>query len=102
MGDFMATLKDERIDRITRHIRQAITTRFKGPTDQRDPRVIARAEAGSLTHVWDDSLSERDNHAAAALALADRHGWLGRGDELACGGTGDGYVFVLVPRGGAS
>lgn len=82
---------------IAEQRRQAIVTRFRGPTNVRGSRIIASCEAGRIMVDCDDRLDIAENHAAAAAMLADKMGWRER-DELACGGTKDGYVFVLVPR----
>lgn len=58
-------------------MRQAIVTRFLGPTDYRGARVKASADAGSVTLSWDDSLDVADNHRAAALALVAKLEWSG-------------------------
>ena len=59
-------------------MRQAIVTRYYGPTDHRGSRVIARACAGSATVPWDHALDCEANHTAAAQALADKLGWKGK------------------------
>jgi len=71
--------------------RQAIVTRYHGPTNVRGSRVKATAEAGSVTLSWDDALDSYANHAAAAMALANKFGW---GGIWYGGGTTNGYVFV--------
>ena len=77
--------------------RQAITTTYRGPTDYKGSRVIARCEAKRVSVPWDDALDQAQNHAAAALQLMDQLGWSERND-LVMGGTGAGYVFVQVPK----
>lgn len=77
--------------------RQAITTSYRGPTDTRGSRVIARCEAKRISVSWDDALDIGANHAAAAMQLMDQLGLSERCD-LVMGGTGDGYVFVQVPK----
>lgn len=74
-------------------MRQAIVTKWFGPTNSRGSRVKAKAAAGSITVSWDYGLNVADNHAAAARALADKLGWPG---AWVGGGTPgeDGYVFV--------
>lgn len=74
-------------------MRQAIATKFLGPTNSRGARVKASAEAGSLTVSWDYALGIEANHAAAARALALKLGWSGHwhGGGL----PGSGFVFVL-------
>ena len=77
-------------------IRQAITTSYRGPTDSRGSRVIARCDAMRITVPWDHALDPQANHAAAALQLATRLGWHAR-NHLVGGAIADGYVFVLTP-----
>jgi hypothetical protein len=49
-------------------VRQAIQTRFLGPTDRRGAHIKAFASAGSLTLPWDQRLNPEGNHTAAARA----------------------------------
>jgi hypothetical protein len=74
-------------------MRQAITTKYLGPTNFRGSRIKATAQAGSVTVSWDDALDVVANHTKAAEALADKYGWTGRFH----GGANDtdGYVFVI-------
>lgn len=74
-------------------MRQAIVTKYLGPTNHRGSRVKATAQAGSITVSWDHALSVEDNHKAAARALVTRWGWDG---DWHGGATpdGGGYVFV--------
>jgi hypothetical protein len=58
-------------------MRQAITTRWHGPTNTRDTRVRATCQAGSLTLPWDSNLSIAENHILAARALLTRLDWTG-------------------------
>lgn len=78
---------------------QAIETKYLGPTDKLNARVKAKAQAGSITLIWDDDLNTEQNHAAAAIALANKWGWLndeyGK-RELHVGATMDGYCFVFT------
>jgi hypothetical protein len=75
-------------------MRQAIVTKFHGPTNHRGARVKATADAGSVTVSWDHSLCIEANHRAAALALASRYGW--PLDMVGGGLPGSGYVFVYA------
>lgn len=80
-------------------MRQAIVTKYLGPTDHRGSRVSARAAAGRFTIPWDSALDTPANHRKAARGLADRFGWLDLNDLV--GGSlpdSSGYAFVLVPR----
>ncbi len=75
-------------------IRQAITTTYKGPTNHRGARIVARAQAGSITvpYAYDSEIAE--NHVAAAKALQAKWEWAG---SLVTGVNHDGdYVHVLV------
>lgn len=73
-------------------MRQAITTKFLGPTNTLGARVKATAEAGSVTIAWDYALGIEANHRAAARQLALKLGWTGHwhGGGL----PGAGFVFV--------
>lgn len=73
-------------------MRQAIMTAFLAPTNHRPARVKATADAGSITVSWDHALGVDDNHKRAAMALADKLGWLGHwhGGSL----PGSGFAFV--------
>lgn len=75
-------------------MRQAITTKYLGPTNHRGARIKASAQAGSVTVSWDHSMSPQQNHVEAARALALVYGW----DGVWIGGAlphGTGYAFVL-------
>lgn len=76
-------------------MRQAIETRYAGPTNHSGARVIVRAQAGRMTVSWDHALDVDQNHAAAAKAFAERYRWFGR---WVGGGnaTGTGNTFVNV------
>ena len=45
---------------------QAITTKYLGPTDTRDSRIIVRSASGRMTVAWAHELDIEDNHARAA------------------------------------
>ena len=76
-------------------IRQAIVTKYIGPSNVRGSRIKASAAAGSVTLHYDSSLNTEDNHAKAAKALADKYEWSGAWYQ---GGMPDdsGYCFVCV------
>lgn len=81
-------------------MRQAIVTRYLGPTDHRGARVKASAQAGSVTVSWDDALDTDQNHERAAMALAKRYGW---GEAWWIPGgmpDGSGNVYVCARRDG--
>jgi len=79
---------------MAHYMRQAICTKYHGPTNYRGSRVTASAQAGRLTISWDDALDVDANHAKAAEAFRAKLGWSGtlRGGALP---KGDGYCFVL-------
>ncbi len=56
---------------------QAIETEYKGPTNTRGSRIIAKAECGRLTVPWDYALSVDENHCAAVKAFVLKWGWWG-------------------------
>lgn len=73
-------------------MRQAIRTKYLGPTNFRGARVKATCDAGSVTIPWDHAGNVEDNHRHAMAKLVRKLGrepsrWKG-------GGIGDGYVFV--------
>lgn len=78
------------------YARQAITTKYHGPTDHRGSRVTAKCDAGRITVPWDHSLDSTENHAAAVRALIHKLGWNG---TFYLGGTSDGYVAVWAEKG---
>lgn len=78
-------------------MRQAIQTKFLGPTNHRGMRIKARCFGGTLVIPWDDALDTANNHARAAKALSDKLGW-SEFNDLIGGTTKEGYVFVLVPK----
>lgn len=72
-------------------MRQAIQTRFLGPTNSRGARVKAWCNAGALTLPWKYHLNDREQHQRVAAALALRLDWPG---EWTGGGLpGGGYAF---------
>lgn len=76
-------------------MRQAIETKFLGPTNVRGSRIKATAQAGSVTVPYDHALNSEANHTAAAVALCAKFGWKG---TIMGGGKADGRgnVFVFV------
>lgn len=79
--------------------RQAIVTKYLGPTNVKGSRVKATAQAGSVTLSWDDAANSAENHAAAAQALVRRFGWAA-GQPRLVGGAGprNEYVWALVDK----
>lgn len=80
-------------------MRQAIETKFLGPTNFRGSRIKATAQAGSVTVSYDHALNSDQNHEAAAIALCAKFGWAGR---IYGGGKADGKGNVFVFDGGDS
>jgi hypothetical protein len=77
-------------------MRQAITTKYIGPTNYRGSRVKATAYAGSIVVPWDSDLDVDANHEAAARALSAKYGWPWKnvyGGSLP-DGRGNVYVFA--------
>lgn len=84
-------------------MRQAIVTKYLGPTNFRGSRVKAVCDAETITISWDDALNPEDNHRVAANQLANSLGWIGPtmpGWRLIGGGmpqaTPYAYCFVLT------
>lgn len=71
----------------------AIETRFLGPTNSRDSRVVATRYRGQrIILSWDHMLSPLENHRAAAKALANKLGWVG---SLTTGETPSYFVHLF-------
>jgi hypothetical protein len=81
-------------------MRQAIETKYLGPTDHRGARVKATAQAGSITVPWDHALDVGPNHFRAAYKLARKFGWVLDEYCLVGGGNADGsgYCFVEADK----
>jgi hypothetical protein len=71
-----------------RTMRQAIMTKYLGPTDTSGARVKASCEAGSVIVAWDHSLNIDQNHTRAACVLARKLGWDGPMAGGALAGSG--------------
>lgn len=80
---------------------QVITTTFKGPTNCRGARIIAKCDAGTITVPYDYSDGHEDNHKAAAMQLAEQLDWV-HGMALVSGSLPQsnpaGYAHVLVRK----
>jgi hypothetical protein len=87
---------------------QAIVTRYIGPTNYRGSRVKATCEGGSIILEWNDALNSKQNHDAAAKALANKLDWGGewhsgclpdnRGNCYVQGDIGSGPVFCTYSK----
>jgi hypothetical protein len=75
-------------------MKQAIVTKYLGPTNFHGSRVKATANAGSMIFSWDHALTAAENHRLAASKFADRYSWEG---SLIGGGLPDntGYCWVF-------
>ena len=73
--------------------RQAIETKYLGPTNHKGARIVTRCDAKRTITPWDHALNAADNHAAAAVALGESLGW-GAPTHLAS--TQNGYVAVYA------
>ena len=79
-------------------MRQAIRTRYFGPTNYRGSRIKASCEAGQVTVPYDQGINLSENHIAAADALLAKLGWNERSSiESGMLGNMDG-AHVLVDR----
>lgn len=78
-------------------MRQAIRTRYCGPTDHRGARVKAMCDAKVIYVPWDHAKDVTDNHTHAASTLAMRLGW---SSEWLGGSAGDEYVYVCADTDG--
>lgn len=76
--------------------RQAICTRYYGPTNHRGSRIKAWCAAKTVWVSWDYALGTAENHALAAQRLLDLLRWDGSyvGSGLP---DASGYTFVEVP-----
>ncbi len=76
---------------------QAIETEYKGPTNTRGARIIARAQAGLMNVPWNYALSVEENHDAAMRAFVVKWGWHGSWVRGASA-SDKGNVYVCVKR----
>ena len=75
--------------------RQAIVTRYFGPTDHRDARIKASASAKSIWVPWDHAFNVEVNHALACSVLVNKLGWDGKWHQGSLPDNMGGYVFVM-------
>lgn len=80
-------------------MRQAIVTTYKGPTETRGSRIVARCDARRMTVPYDHALDAEANHVRAAAKLASALEWSGGWNGGGMPG-GRGYVFVCENGGG--
>jgi hypothetical protein len=76
-------------------MRQAIVTKYHGPTNSRGSRISATAEGGRVSMPYNSALSSERNHAVVAEALIRKRAWYG---EWIGGGLPNegGNVFVAL------
>ena len=72
-------------------MRQAIVTKFHGPTNSKGSRIKASCEAGSIWFDYSYRHNSDQNHMLAVLALLRKLGWKG---WWTIGGTSTGCVAV--------
>ena len=94
------------------HARQAIVTRYLGPTNTRPSRIRASCDRGSITITFPQGDGLADAHAVAVRALLAKfaredgttRSWPAF-ERWVCGGmpqaSKDAYVWVQLPEGGA-
>lgn len=75
-------------------MRQAIVTKYIGPTNTRPGRVKATCDAATKTFDWNHAWNVERNHTEAARKLADSLSWYGTWSGGAMPGAG--YAFVLT------
>ena len=74
--------------------RQAIITKYHGPSDVKGSRVSAQCDAGRIYLHWDDALNSDENHAAACEAMLKRVGWTDVNYVGAYAASIDAHVWV--------
>jgi hypothetical protein len=75
-------------------IRQAIQTKWIGPTNFRGSRIKAKCDALTRIYSWDHSLGVEANHIQAAQLLASELEW--SGNWFGGGLPGSGFCFVMA------
>jgi hypothetical protein len=78
-------------------MRQAIITKYLGPTNHRGSRVKATCDAKSITLPWRSELNSESNHFRAASELQRLLGWE-KQNVLIGGSIQNGYVFVQIEK----
>lgn len=75
---------------------QAIITKYLVPTNNRNARISARCEAGTIVVPYNHSLGGEENHETAARVLIRKLGWPQHGKWYAgvLPGRNDDMVFV--------
>ena len=73
-------------------IRQAIRTKYLGPTDTKGSRIQAKCDAKTITVHYKSELNSEQNHIQAAKELCKRLGWKG---SMATGSIQHEYFHVF-------
>lgn len=76
-------------------MRQAITTRYLGPTNHKGSRIKAWCQAGMITTAYLYELSVENNHLNAAMKLMQKIGW---DNDLIGGWQKHDGVFIQVGK----
>ena len=77
----------------------AVETTYRGPTNFRGARVIAKSSYGRTMHAWHYSLGTDENHRTAALEHITRKGLYTIGDGVwADSPSGRGMVTIMQVR----
>lgn len=79
-------------------MRQAIITKYFGPTDHKGSRIKATCATGSIIIPYAYNLNTFENHEAAALELKEKFGWINNDTTLiaATMPKDDGYCFTQI------
>lgn len=73
-------------------MRQAIETKYIGPTNHRGARIKATSGSGlTVTVEWNYAANPEENHLVAAKILCAKYGWSA---DLIGGSTIKGFCFV--------
>lgn len=73
--------------------RQAIITKYIGPTNNRGARIKAWCEAGAITIPFDYALNQEERHCNAVSALLEKLDW---GGDWLGSYAGKDMIFVDV------
>ncbi len=81
-------------------MRQAIVTRYHGPTDRHGARISAKSQAGQKFYPREYALDADDDFTRCAEIYARSLDWLRPGEKLVGGGLPDGNsaAFIIVRK----
>lgn len=80
-------------------MRQAIQTKYLGPTNTKGSRIKATCAAGSLTVSYSHALDIGMNHVRAAAQLQEKLGWQD-GLSMVSGQMADGTCVHVLTKAG--